>query len=146
MSDAVFQGTISGFKTIGGRKVCAITIECPIEYQAKIAAIAEHGTWVAVARIKPPDEKPVESKRFHELPVGQQAAMRCKEKAFWSFLEERNNLNIRIYNEEDARNWLCEAFGVTSRKDIPKAEWENVNSLYELWCVASAMNGHEAQR
>src|SRR3990167_2136439 len=53
---AAFQATIHGFRTIPSRGVLQVTIEAPIEEHARIAEIAQHGCWVAVARL---DERKV---------------------------------------------------------------------------------------
>jgi hypothetical protein len=51
MSAAAFRATIHGLKTVPTRKVCQLTVEFPIEQLAQVAQIADHGAWVAIARL-----------------------------------------------------------------------------------------------
>lgn len=135
--DAVFKGTIGALRTIGGRKVIAVTVEVPIEHQSVVAKIAEHGAWVAVARLAEGDapatpEKPKRS--WNELSVGEQAGIRCNEKAFWNYLEFRSNLELGSVKEADrAAEILRNLFSVESRKDIPRDKWEAFDTDYQRW-------------
>src|SRR6185312_3773933 len=99
---AVFQGTIHSFKTIPSRSVVSITVECPIEQLADIARIAEHGAWVAVARLQngkevqvipapqamasPDTGKP--KREWRDLQPAAQAGIRCEDPIFQAFLKE----------------------------------------------------------
>lgn len=135
MSDAaVFKGTIGALRTIGGRKVIAVTVEVPIEEQSTVAKIAEHGAWVAVARINPeeaPKPSQKEKRRWETLSVGEQAGIRCNEKAFWEYLERCGFMQPE--SASSAAECLRHIFAVHSRKDIPRDEWSRFDGEYQLW-------------
>lgn len=133
MSDAaVFKGTIGALRTIGGRKVIAVTVEVPIEEQSTVAKIAEHGAWVAVARINPeeaPKPSQKEKRRWETLSVGEQAGIRCNEPDFQRY--------CGADSAEDAAGTLRAYFNVSTRRDIPRDAWEQHEHEYQLWLRAS---------
>lgn len=133
MSDAaVFKGTIGALRTIGGRKVIAVTVEVPIEEQSTVAKIAEHGAWIAVARIAQEDApKPAqkEKRRWETLSVGEQAGIRCGESDFQRWLG--------VNNADEAATELRRLFNVSSRRDIRAPAWEQHEHEYQLWLRAS---------
>lgn len=134
MGAAAFKGTIGALRTIGGRKVIAVTVEVPIEEQSTVASIAEHGAWVAVARLnqeEQPKPEQKERRKWSELSVAEQAGIRCNEKAFLEFLSADTVFSPGDANE--AAQALREYFGVTSRKDIPRDKWESFDNEYQLW-------------
>jgi hypothetical protein len=146
MTDAAaFQATVHGFRTVPTRGVVSITIEAPIEQHARIAEIAEHGAWVAVARLEQPKggdantERPKLSPRLdnaqpspsrdsnstaagaklkvYTLP--QRVAMVCNEPAFWRFLQEINGWGGHdLVTEQKAIELVREYCGVSSRSQI----------------------------
>lgn len=133
---AAFKGTVGALRTIGGRKVIAVTIEVPIEHQQTVAKIAEHGAWVAVARLAEgeapaPTEKPKRS--WNELSVGEQAGIRCGEESFWTFLGDQGWATIWPNCPSEAAGMLRSHFGVASRKDIPRNEWNAFEADYQHW-------------
>jgi hypothetical protein len=135
----VFEGTISGYRTIGGRKVVAVTIEAPIEHQAEIARIAEHGAWVAVARLhanKTPAAEPKERRRWDQMSVAERAGIRCGERAFWEYLSFVRPSFPAPENAEGAAKLLRYHFEVESRKDIKPDDWEKFDHEYQLWLRA----------
>jgi hypothetical protein len=133
MSDAaVFKGTIGALRTIGGRKVIAVTVEVPIEEQSTVAKIAEHGAWVAVARInaeETPKPAQKEKRRWETLSVGEQAGIRCGERDFQRWLG--------VNNADEAATELRRIFNVSSRRDIRAPAWEQHDHEYQLWLRAS---------
>jgi hypothetical protein len=137
--NAIFEGTVSGFRTIGGRKVVAITIEAPIEHQVAIAKIAENGAWVAVARLQNPPQQPEKQKRsWDELPPAQQAAMRCQEPSFWQYMKERNPSFKIAENADEAAKQVRMFFGIDSRSELSAnpacaAKWREIDSEYQHW-------------
>jgi len=147
MTDAAaFKGTIGALRTIGGRKVIAVTVEVPIEHQSVVAKIAEHGAWVAVARLAAGDapatpEKPKRS--WSELSVGEQAGIRCGEPAFRRYVAERVRDKFQVgFDESDLTNagaagrvamGLRDLFGVETRADIPRDKWESFDNDYQHW-------------
>lgn len=139
MTKAAFQATVHGFRTVPSRGVISITIECPIEHHAEIARIAEHGAWVAVARILNPEEKiePVQTKKdWRDLQPTQQACMRCEEAAFTHFLRE---LWPDDWHEtQDTADCVRLICGVASRSELStnhkaRVIWNQLDSQYSAW-------------
>ena len=155
---AAFQATVHGFRTVPSRGVVSITIEAPIEHHAEIARIAEHGTWVAVARLKEPkevmpdtelkstfetipaqddQERPARGKReWRDMPPSQQAAIRCGEPVFWAFLREK--YTYKPASADDAAEAVRDLCVVPSRKDLnsnhqARAIWFAVDSAFQAW-------------
>jgi hypothetical protein len=142
---AVFKGTVGALRTIGGRKVIAVTVEVPIEHQSIVAQIAEHGAWVAVARISEDKEQSEQKdrRRWNELPLSQQAAIRCGEIAFREFCA-LDCEGIKILDLDMAADHVREFCGVSSRKEldsnkIAAAKWRELEGRYDLWCRSGAI-------
>lgn len=142
MTAAAFQATVHGLRTVPTRKVLQLTLECPIEHLPQIAAIAEHGAWVAVARLqteggeqasRPQQDKPAGGTRksFHELSGAQQAGILCNERSFEIFLQETRGLR----HGEDSPDCIRRLLGVSSRKDIAADDprWQRIISDYRAW-------------
>jgi len=138
MKSAAFQATVHGFRTVPSRGVISITIECPIEHHAEIARIAEHGAWVAVARLQEPGEKPAKDKRdWRELSPAQQAGIRCDEPSFAAFLKEQRPDDWHEATDDPAAcvRLIC---GVTSRAYIEKDQrsrviWKQLDDQFQAW-------------
>ena len=135
-TDLVFRKT---------RKVAVISIEIPIEQSAAFVAAfgtpsQSTGVPVAIARIDPnaasEAPKPVaepserERRKWDQLRPAQQAAMRCREKAFQKFVETDN--------DEDAAYTVRDFCGVKSRSDILEGtaaarKWADLDREYQAW-------------
>ena len=150
-----FQATFSDFKVIKGRKVCQFVFETPIE--AADAALQTLGgvprpdqeAWVGIARIDPkkatsdaskPSTEPKERRRFHELPLSQQSAMRCAEPAFCKFLDESYGGDPagKPFVEASAAEFIRNFCGVNSRSEInlmhPSGDrWSTIEADFQLW-------------
>lgn len=158
MTAAAFQATIHGFRTVPSRGVVSITIEAPIEHHAQIARIAEHGSWVAVARIQEPkqgeahhevtsqesaaagqsqtSQRQSSKTPWRDLPPSQQAAMRCNEPAFAAFLKENHG-----YAGEDVPQAVRELCCVTSRAELnannqARVLWHQLDNQFQAWKAA----------
>jgi hypothetical protein len=141
---AAFKATVHGLRQVPSRKVTQLVLEVAIEQTAQIAAICEHGAWVAVARldeqeVSSPPIAPKERTRFRDLPLSQQAAMRCAEPVFWAFLRQRYNKEIS--GEDDAATFIRARCDVPSRRDIlpgtkPAARWSIIQDEYDTWLTA----------
>lgn len=145
MSRAAFQGTFADFKLIKSRKVGQFVIEIPLE-QADAALSALGGlprpdqeAWVAVARLDPkaaqtPAPSPAKPKsKWDELPYAQQAALRCNDVRFRSYLEVENKL--RTVSETDAAAIVRRYCQVESRAEIVKGTkagdwWEQLDGEF----------------
>ena len=152
---AAFQGFYSDLRFIKTRSVAAITIEIPIEQASAFVAAFGAPTPgaeipVAIARIDPkklaseapkPSGEAKERRRFHDLPLSQQAAMRCNEPAFQKFLMEECGYDAA--NAPDAATAVREICGVSSRGNISDdhpsgAIWRKLESDYFLWMQVPA--------
>lgn len=137
MTDAVFEGEVSGFKTVGSRKVVCITIECPIEQISHIASVAQHGAWVAVARLKAPEPNQKAKKQWHVMLPSAQVSIRLEEPLFRTFLIEEMGLPV-TFGEEETLEWLRDLLGVKSRKELDKEgpskeTWHQWDEHYQAW-------------
>ena len=144
---AAIQGTFADLKSVKTRSVVQMVIEIPIERAEQVikafgfpqpgAEIA-----VAVARLDPEKAKaspaPLETpakpkKRFHELPMPQQAAQRCNDAGFQLWLEQTSRTTTaHPNNAADYVRWFCD---VKSRADIGDnmagVKWDALNADYE---------------
>lgn len=149
---AGFAATFSDFKLIRGRKVAQIVLEVPIE-QADAAVNSLGGLprpdserWVAVARLVPGAEKaasgqaprpaPEKPRRtFDELPLAQQAALKCSDEAFQRFMVEMHEAEPGDDGAAEAVRAYC---GVASRSEIKAGTqaagcWRDLLGRYRLW-------------
>jgi len=127
MTASAFQATFADFRLIKGRKVGQLIFELPIE--AVDAALETLGgvprpdkeAWVAVARIDPAkaasaSPEPVKERRkFSDLPMSAQAAMRCDDATFRSYLRSRG---FFIDNAKDADAAVKDLLTINSKKEI----------------------------
>jgi hypothetical protein len=110
---------------VQGRKVLQLVIEVPAESASAVfAAFGYPGSGnpipVAVARLTPeaiakPNAAEKTRTPFLDLPLPQQAAMRCAELEFWSFLRERG---ATCFSADDAARFVRLHCNVTSRAGI----------------------------
>ena len=149
MKPAAFRATVHGLKTVPTRKVCQITLEFPIEELPHVAQIAEHGVWVAVARIQevaatPPsavtgegDACPPTSPSPPKIKHGTlayQAVKACRDPVFWKWLE--------VPNEATAIARVYEILDIESRGEIISgtragAAWQMLESKFTAWRIAA---------
>lgn len=136
---AIISGELTTMKHIPTRKVYQLIVEIPAE--AAAAAFAALGTPgavdqipVAVARLveQPAAEEKRERTPFTELPYAQQAAMRCAEIGFRSFIRSRG---YACSDETAAAGFVRLHCGVKSRADIHKGttagdRWEGLEGEY----------------
>lgn len=156
MTDAaVFRATIHGLKTVPTRKVCQITVEAPIEQLSEIARIAEHGAWVAVARINESAEQAPQRETqsvASSVPAGAKSRAQvfgylCTTIPFQKFLKDKFSdqwhSHIAQVAEDGADDWGAESAartvrqlcGVTSRSKITKdnADASALLLAWQLW-------------
>ena len=81
-----------------------------------------------------PPEKP--KKRFHELPLSQQAALRCQDESFMDWLRRiRGYTNINAEQTAGTVRLIC---NVDSRAELDTdafagQQWVNLNADFESW-------------
>lgn len=167
MTDAI-AGTFSDIRFVKSRKVAQITVEIPIERAGDALALlgapnpAEE-VWVALARLKSnpgKGEKAEKARRkFSEMPLSQQAAIRCGELEFQLWLSETlpgcrdgrltysyERDGVRPNPAEQVRQWC----NVRSRRDLDTnevagADWRDLEPKYQHWLgTRRAQQQHEA--
>lgn len=151
MTKAALQGSLVDIRNVGTHKSVKLTIHVPEELALNVTELfgwptAASPVPVALARLVEITQQVTvmkQSKRFHELPIAQQAAMRCNEGAFRQYLADlmdtnKHGLSHPVYDTADqAAVALRGYFNVASRKDIKPHAWERLDSEYQLWCRTS---------
>lgn len=148
-SPAAFEATYSDWKLVKSRKVVQIVLEVPMEsadlaYKV-LGGMPNHAAeaWLAVAKLdKSKIEKPVERKRWIDLPLSQQAAIRCGEVAFREFCALEWD-GIKILDTEMTADHVRNYCGVQSRRELDSnqaaaAKWRELDGHYDLWCRSGA--------
>ncbi|MEL7445592.1 MAG: hypothetical protein AAGK02_07240 [Pseudomonadota bacterium] len=142
MSDAlILEAEYADIKTVKTRKVVQLVFEMPIErFEAAVDVLGNPTaqTRVAIARLAIPDAPTVnkapaaekDKRRWSELPLPQQAGMRCAEPKFQEFM----NTN----SEANARSHLLSSLRVSSRAHIrPDSfagkKWIEIDQEYLNW-------------
>lgn len=150
---AVFQGSYADIVVRKTRSVFVVSVEFPLEaYQAFVAAFGgpTPGAEVPVALARLDRSKPAseprkgngeavkERRKFHDLPLSQQAALSCNDDRFQRFLAERDQKWGPPYTPEVAAERVREICGVGSRSAIVDEEpsgkhWRRLNSEFMAW-------------
>lgn len=143
---SAIQATYADMKLVRTRSCAQLVFEIPIE-QAP-AAIEAFGVplpgkevWCAIARLdttKAASESEKPAKKWDELPLPQQAAMRCSEKPFLGFLLDTVARDKGALDANSAADVVRRHCGVTSRADIGKTEasalaWRKMDSDFRFW-------------
>lgn len=133
MAKLVFKATIHGVRTLPSRKVVQIVVEAPIEELAHIASVAEHGAWVAVARLEPPGKEEPADKPARAKSLSQQAGALCANPVFWAFM--------KAANAEECAEFVRHDCDVESRSEIKTgtragAAWLDLVSAFHGWEAA----------
>jgi hypothetical protein len=129
-SPAVFQGTIGAVRTIPSRGVVSVTVECKIEDHSLVAAVAQHGKWVAVALLQ---EQPAKEEPKPKNREAQKAGMLCDDIRFHRFLmEEHFDPYVR---RDTAAEFIRNYCGVDSRKELIPNDpmWNELLGKFEAW-------------
>lgn len=151
MTAPIFKATFSDFKSIKTRGVYQFIFEVPVD-KADAALDTLGGVpkpaqevWVGIALLDPDKAAPEPAKpvllgkrRFEELPLVQQAVLRCQEMDFREFLR---NSNRKAGNAEEAAEAVRIQCGVKSRADLlPDTQagnrWLLIESAYRAWKAA----------
>ena len=141
-TDLVFRKT---------RSVAVISIEIPIESAADFVARfgtpnPAQGVPVALARVMPepkapatgepvkPIDEPKERRKFNDLPLSQQCAMRCNEPLFAEFLWER----FPESKENGTADTMYKQLGIKSRSElndnrVAASYWRKLDDDYRFW-------------
>lgn len=147
---AAIMASLVDVRNVSAHKCVRLEIHVPVE---QAGMVMEAFGWptsadpvpVAIARLDlnapaPADASKPETaekprKRWEDLPLPQQAAMRCEEEAFRKFLGEK----YAIFNHANsAAEYVRQYCGVNSRADIGSTtysarEWKRLESYYQFW-------------
>lgn len=132
----------TNWRPVVGRRVLQLTLEVPIEETERVLQVLGSpqpgkSLWCGIALIPEPkaliQAKPEASgspKKFHELPLSQQAAIRCGDVLFQEYL--------KVESDEDAADYVRCYCGVSSRGEInpirPSGDrWRDLEAKYQSW-------------
>lgn len=150
------SGSLVDVKNVNTHKCVRLVIDVPAERAAEIVAAFGWPTMVnpvsvAIAKIHDqpevaspdlqPKEAPKERARFKDLPLMQQAAMRCQEPLFRAFLETVYPLLGRVNDAEGAADIVRNFCRVSSRREIIAGThagnfWAHLEGRYDRWRTA----------
>lgn len=147
---AAFTGTFSDIRSVKTRGVVQLIIELPIEKAAEVIA-----AWgypqpaseipVAVARLStaaasaPPSVAGTsgggEFRKWDEMPMSQQAGIRCNEPSFRAFLNHKYGTPQSDIQPDQAVRGLCQ---VQSRSEIIRGtpagdRWHDLDVQFQNW-------------
>lgn len=150
---AAIQAQLVDVRNVSSHKCVRLEIHVPAEQAGDVMAAFGWPTMadpvpVALARliaehVKPEPEGPRTNRRmFSDMPLAQQAALRCQEPEFQRFLQECHPSRWALENDAaEAVRSLC---GVKSRSDIGKGpndrsandsgfKWRALDAEYYAW-------------
>lgn len=141
---AAFKATYSDLRFVKSRKVAQVMLELPIEQaDAFVKAFGTPNpaseTWVGIARLdisKVANEAPKAKRQFCDLPPAQQAALRCNEPAFWTFLATR--FAVDVIDADRAAEEVRIECDVASRSELnsnkaASERWKALDDAYWGW-------------
>ena len=159
MTDPItaFRAAYADLKVVKTRQVCQFVFEVPLaEADAALEVLGgvprpDVEVWAAIARLDPKaaQSPPVaqlealvpekEHKRFHDLPLPQQAGIRCGDPAFWRFLNENRGFDVVDSADEAAVTvrHICEVASRSELKSNTEAgvAWAKLNRDFEVWML-----------
>lgn len=166
---AAFQATYSDFKLVKTRKVAQLIFEVPLEAVDEAYKVLggmpnpADERWFGIAPLKKevapnPDSKlsgqhndshaqsaePTErgKKSWRDLPPSQQAAIRCEEPIFQTFLKEEH-ADVVLFADQDAAQAVRDLCCVTSRSELntnheARVLWTQLESQFQAWKTVDA--------
>lgn len=150
---AIISGDFSTFRHVQGRKVLQMIIEVPAEQAASVFSTFGYpgsGNPIPVAVARLVEEQPAAEERrertpFADLPLSQQAALRCAEPDFYKFMSTKFRPDAvipfdpkRDPNTAPAVHMLRHHLGISSRRDLDLIEekgkaWLALEAEYYAW-------------
>lgn len=145
-SPAAFKAAYSDLRFVKSRKVAQIVLEMPIEEASRFveafgAPDPSKETWCAIARLDPTKiaaTVPQKEKRaLSELPLSQQAALKCNDVSFRTFLA-RGYPQIKTLDLDMAVEEVRSFCGVKSRSELDSnsaaaAKWKQLSDAFWAW-------------
>jgi hypothetical protein len=136
------------FRHVQGRKVLQVVCEVPVEEMGKVFDVlgtpsTGESLWIALApmpkqaQAEPSAAAPTkEHRKFSELPLPQQAGIRCQDKDFhWFLMDEYPTIAAR---STEPKGIICELCGVNTRSELTHGEasgdmWHSIEARYQSW-------------
>jgi hypothetical protein len=150
---AAIQAQLVDVRNVSSHKCVRLEIHVPAEQAGDVMAAFGWPTMadpvpvalarlVEDARVKPEQVK--EHRSFSDLPLAQQAALRCQETQFQEFLVGTNRLCLLNATKDDVADVVRQLCGVQSRADIGKGpndrstndsgfKWRALDAEYYAW-------------
>lgn len=136
------KATFADFRVVKTRAVAQLIFECPLEQaDAALATLgglpqASKERWCGIARldVKAIQESPEmkkTGKRFDELPLSSQCAIRCTDHDFIKWLGHHDAANTTAFIRME--------LGIDSRSELNTNEdaakkWRDIDANYEMHC------------
>lgn len=149
---AAILATFSDWRTVKGRKCLQLIFEVPVEQTQDVltklgAPMPHEDRWCAIGLyVKPPQEKaePKDRRKFSELPLSQQVALRCRDKQFQDWLVEIGC--VEDPSEDWAADFVRAHCDVKSRADIEGNQyaterWHLMESNYQQYLTDQQFAG-----
>lgn len=139
----IIAGDYADLKTVKTRSVVQIVIECPIEEGETVVhmfGFPQPGKPVKVAIARLADANIIEGttahKHWDELPLSQQAGIRCNEESFQRFLREDGGSNVNTTDE--AATYVRMICGVNTRAALVSNQdaarkWRDLDARFQGW-------------
>lgn len=143
--EAAICANLVDVRNIAAHKCVRLEIHVPVEQAPLVMKAFGWPTLVdpvqvGIARLDlsapEPAKPPKEKRAFRDLPPAQQAAMRCNEPGFWTFLSHRSN--HRIVDADTAASVIRMECGVASRSELntnaeAASRWKALDDAYWAW-------------
>jgi len=143
---AAITATLVDVRNIAAHKCVRLEVHVPVEQAQKVMEAFGWPTMadpvhVALARLDLSAQKPAEKPKraFSELPLSQQAALRCNDEGFQKFIGIQDGLlGGQPYTNEGAAMAIRRRCGVQSRSELDTnpeaaAKWRKLEDAYVLW-------------
>jgi len=136
----IIAGDFADIRTVKTRSTVQMIIEVPIEEGETIIKMfgfpqPANPVRVAVARLNA-EAKVIEHKQWADLPLSQQAGIRCGEARFWKFLRDEGGSSVD--STEAAATYVRLICGVNTRAEFVSnkaaaQKWRDLDARFQAW-------------
>lgn len=143
---AAFQARFAHYERKPGLKVMRLHFEVPLEKGMETISILgeptpDNDVWVGIALLggEPNEEKPSERK-WRDVPLAEQAGIRCEQEAFMKFLRTTRFVS-GAYKNFTAADLVRTYCAVESRSELDADNdaanrWINLDKEFQAWMAA----------